>query len=154
MEWFDNPNGVFWAVKTYLNYILRSCMDDDSNYSYSCMTSSSLIRVVSCIDMPDTPPRGTSQKHCNYRNNVHRHPEPVQECSLRLVSSSRLVSPSLQVSPPPTLASSSVSSFPSTSSSSPLSSAFRVAIYIVVIASPGFAITLWVDQVETKITGR
>ena len=30
-------------------------MDDDSNYSYSCMTSSSLIRVVSCIDMPDTP---------------------------------------------------------------------------------------------------
>ena len=30
-------------------------MDDDSNYSYSCMTSSSLIRVMSCIDMPDTP---------------------------------------------------------------------------------------------------
>ena len=56
MERFDNPNGDFSAVKTYLNYyILRSCMDDDSNYSYSCMTSSSLIRVVSCIDMPDTP---------------------------------------------------------------------------------------------------
>ena len=55
MERFDSPNGDFLAVKTYLNYILRSCMDDDSNYSYSCMTSSSLIRVVSCIDMPDTP---------------------------------------------------------------------------------------------------
>ena len=35
-------------------------MDDDSSYSYSCMTSSSLIRVVSCIDMPDTPPWRTT----------------------------------------------------------------------------------------------
>ena len=47
--------GILRAVKTYLNYILRSCMDVNSNYSYTCMTSSSLIRVMSCIDMLDMP---------------------------------------------------------------------------------------------------
>ena len=48
MQWRDliTQMGIFRAVKTYLNYIPRSCMDDDSNYSYSCMTSSSLIRVT------------------------------------------------------------------------------------------------------------
>ena len=54
MQWRDliTQMGTFRAVK-HLNYILMH--DDDSNYSYSCMTSSSLIRVVSCIDMLDMP---------------------------------------------------------------------------------------------------
>ena len=48
MQWRDliTQMGIFRAMKTYLNYILRSCMDDNSNYSYSCMTSSSLIRAT------------------------------------------------------------------------------------------------------------
>ena len=40
---FDNPNGDFLGRD---NIFKRSCMDDDSNYSYSCMTSCSLIRVT------------------------------------------------------------------------------------------------------------
>ena len=52
----DNQMWIFLAVAIYLNYILRLCMVTTlCNYSYSYMTSGSLIRVVSCIDMPDTP---------------------------------------------------------------------------------------------------